>query len=461
MKISELAQATVINGEDVIPVVQGGETKKVNAETLLGKQPDDVTVTEEGKVQLTAKGEAIGDGAQLPKVTVDNVVTKGSTNPVSGEAVEKYVNDNKTAVDAQISCKSTNPVQSKAISSAVANALKGNLSGEIITINDVSPIEHKMTVKVKSKNLFDISQIAGTAQLTNNGDGTITVAANAYSVTTGKKLYELCPGVEIGDVCVLSLTTTSGYANWIYLSNYKKTWNAGTSLTITENILNSEVLVYGMHTSEENYGQETVISDIQIEAGTVATEYAPYIDPSTVKLKTCGKNLFDGEWEVGSINTTTGEKQANSSSIRTVNYIPVKPNTTYYFSFTAGVNYFPYSYDEDFTFIAYKGMKKGSFSLTMGENECYLIIVQYSNLTPPLNAQIEIGAAATEYEEFKGITEYSPTTDGTAENVISVYPTMLLFTDTANTIIECEYNKDTNKVIESLVNAIISLGGNV
>ena len=38
---------------------------------------------------------------------------------------------------------------------------------------------------------------------------------------------------------------------------------------------------------------------------------------------------------------------------------------------------------------------------------------------------------------------------------------MTLLTDTEGVTIEAEYNKDTNKVIESLVQAIISLGGNV
>jgi hypothetical protein len=37
---------------------------------------------------------------------------------------------------------------------------------------------------------------------------------------------------------------------------------------------------------------------------------------------------------------------------------------------------------------------------------------------------------------------------------------MTLVADNGTTI-TAEYNKDTNKVIESLVNAIISLGGNV
>jgi hypothetical protein len=38
---------------------------------------------------------------------------------------------------------------------------------------------------------------------------------------------------------------------------------------------------------------------------------------------------------------------------------------------------------------------------------------------------------------------------------------MTLYTDTEGVTIDCEYKKDTNKVIENLVNAVIALGGNL
>ena len=60
--------------------------------------------------------------------------------------------------------------------------------------------------------------------------------------------------------------------------------------------------------------------------------------------------------------------------------------------------------------------------------------------------QLEYGDAATTYEPFKGKT-YTPNADGTV-NVVSVYPTMTLFTDTEDATIECEYNVDTKKYID-------------
>lgn len=41
-------------------------------------------------------------------------------------------------------------------------------------------------------------------------------------------------------------------------------------------------------------------------------------------------NIWDEEWEVGSLNYSTGVKENDESRIRSKNYISVKPNTTYY-----------------------------------------------------------------------------------------------------------------------------------
>ena len=58
-------------------------------------------------------------------------------------------------------------------------------------------------------------------------------------------------------------------------------------------------------------------------------------------------------------------------------------------------------------------------------------------------------------------TEHIPTVDGVVNGIIGNGEPMTLITDNADTTITAEYNKDTNKVIDSLVNAIIALGGNV
>ena len=75
--------------------------------------------------------------------------------------------------------------------------------------------------------------------------------------------------------------------------------------------------------------------------------------------------------------------------------------------------------------------------------------------------QFELNSKPTDFEKFKELSDYNPSSDGTISGLTSVSPCMTILTDTEGAIVECEYNRDTNKVIEKLTNAIIALGGTV
>ena len=55
----------------------------------------------------------------------------------------------------------TNVMSQKAASDSFANALAGSASGEIVSLDDVSPIAHDMAVSVRKKNLCNIASITG------------------------------------------------------------------------------------------------------------------------------------------------------------------------------------------------------------------------------------------------------------------------------------------------------------
>ena len=74
-----------------------------------------------------------------------------------------------------------------------------------------------------------------------------------------------------------------------------------------------------------------------------------------------GFNAWDEEWELGTINVTTGQPYSNSSAIRSKNYCRCLPNTTYY----AGTNrnyVAVYQYDANQTFIGYVGANSNTFT---------------------------------------------------------------------------------------------------
>lgn len=122
------------------------------------------------------------------------------------------------------------------------------------------------------KNLFDINKITNVSGIVNNDDGTITVTTNetTSAMNTNKTLKELA-NLKVGETYTLSAKTSGSnkYACLSGLSN--STWNFGEHKTVTQDDLDSYVLLYasGVSTTAN-------ISNIQIELGDKATSYTPY-----------------------------------------------------------------------------------------------------------------------------------------------------------------------------------------
>lgn len=72
----------------------------------------------------------------------------------------------------------------------------------------------------------------------------------------------------------------------------------------------------------------------------------------------------------------------------------------------------------------------------------------FTDTTTVINdLQLEISETATTFDGYKGVETYTPNADGTVEGITSLSPSMTLLTDTAGAVINCEYNRDTNKAI--------------
>lgn len=85
------------------------------------------------------------------------------------------------------------------------------------------------------------------------------------------------------------------------------------------------------------------------------------LEPATGRyLTSVGRNIWDEEWESGSINSTTGEKEANADVIRSKNYIPISPSTEYYGKIGTGyIN--ACFYDANKNFISSRSFKNTTF----------------------------------------------------------------------------------------------------
>ena len=115
-----------------------------------------------------------------------------------------------------------------------------------------------------------------------------------------------------------------------------------------------------------------------------------------------GKNLFDGQLELGMYDET-GAKATNNANYRNVAPINVQPSTTYTFSINGtSQKYVIYLYKKDGTFIRVNTLTSGTFTTPA---EAYLLNFRCFNTDftsdyANLKIQLEQGSTATTYEPY-------------------------------------------------------------
>ena len=167
--------------------------------------------------------------------------------------------------------------------------------------------------------------------------------------------------------------------------------NVGANRTGTVTIENF-VILEGDYTTIP-LDQLPFIEGIQSVGEQEVTEDGKY----KVKLKSCGKNLFNGIFETGGISSTTGEN-VQSSTIKRTDFIKVKMPITFSRKEINGYMGFRY-YDINKNFVntfAFNGL-----SFTINEpNVEYIRFLNADGVTD-LDYQLEEGTVATEYEPYK------------------------------------------------------------
>lgn len=364
-----------------------------------------------------------------------------------------------------------------------ANALKGTASGVSVRLDDVSPNEHMLGVKVKSKNLFDKNNaniIAG------------YIDANVITkATTSRCIYIPCnPNTtytvsKIATarfvVAFTNVIPTAGTAVTNRVQNY-----TATSITATSGADSKYIVVWPYNSVYDTTTTiDEILATVQIELGTTATAYTPYIsDLTTVTVTRFGKNLipypyFDTTKTQNGITFTVNADGSISFSGTSTG------QATFYFVYKAmnlkqGVTYTlsasgNYSFGGSATIFIYDSAQGQSayiplltdtsttFTPTKNINNtnCYLVIPANRTVSGTLKIQLSLVPTATEYELYKTLTEFTPAADGTVTGVKSLYPTTTLITNTSGVIIDAEYNRDINKAFAEMQQAILSMGGNV
>ncbi|MBR5157916.1 MAG: hypothetical protein IKW59_09145 [Clostridia bacterium] len=397
-----------------------------------------------------------------------------------------------------------------------ANALKGTASGEAIRIDDVSPVEHTLGVRVRSKNIVPVPyNFTGTStsnygtKATVNEDYSVTVrdVCTSNSVFTLKRF-----GAEPYRGKAVAIIPTD-YSTRVYVHLYDKdgiaiTYNWLVSSKITTGIVpdNAFYIEVGIAVLTTFTGEATTLYPC-VMVGTSATDWKPYIDINAVKVKAFSKNFLDIPnyanastatanfiikdntitieriadstasassmvWDLGNYDSYIGKTLTVScnldalggSDTNTLGAIvimqgnPFGANPT-----TALVRTINLKVDDVGAKIAVpitipEQTEKGKPLVV----RLYLYngkeIGDYLTIS---DLQVELGETSTEYEPYIAPVEYEVNADGTVNGVKSIYPNMTLYADANGALIDCEYNRDINKAFAEMANAIIALGGTI
>lgn len=235
----------------------------------------------------------------------------------------------------------------------VSNALKGRASGNHLIIDDVSPVEHKISCHLTSDNIFDFS----------------SVKVSRY----GKNLYDVPTEISVS-----------------------KTYNG---ILVTD-------------TNSKWYGQVNI--DALPEIFTISTTII-CDNPGTDHTADTSLRLYfydSNKVELPKLQSGSRVTVDNPKSVLTFNKSQL-PEGAQYIGLMIRLN-------------------------SAGYTE---------------NTQIELGTTTTEYAPYIKPATYLANADGTVE-VTSLYPTTTLICDKENVVLDVEYNRDANKVIDELYSLV-------
>lgn len=319
-----------------------------------------------------------------------------------------------------------------------------------LVLDDVSELPHEVGVTLSKINLLtypyiQASQTVNGITFTDNGDGTITINGTA---TYQASFYfhgwsKTAVNIKEGETYTISGAVPN--VCWIQGSN-ESSWptDEGTGKTFVAGAGGYYFYILVKAGTTAN----NVVVKPQIERGTKATSYVPYVgELSTVSLSHIGKNLFDYSVLSNAGHTTINNPETGEFTFTDVNGIigtPIvaKPNTAYRISgYVKGTidghniycspNYTDGS-NENISikaivgeYVYFEGLtnsNKTLASIRFGGSGGIKVGTVFKNL------QVELSTDATPYEPFK--KDYYPSSaDGAVPRIKSLSPAMTFATD--------------------------------
>lgn len=466
---------------------------RANAEDFTEEQLADVSLEAPREQDKFADVENIQSGVKLNLINYASKLELSNTDDepifllgINGFDSLEYADDDM-AVNAKLLGIELNKAKfdnKQYADNTFSNVLKGNKNGEAFLLNDVSPASHNMELNIRSKNLIPFPYIASTTTMngvtfTVNEDGSILVNGTAqydaqFNLFSGA-LEETGIDTVKGATYTLSGCPSGGSASSYFLRvhtgehTFQDIGTGYTNVTSEE----SSTSDYAYITVKKGTTANNLLFKPQLELGSTATAYAPYIsDLTDVKVMKLGKNLFDKDNpnKINGYFSADGDSISPAPTTRSI-YLACKPNTAYTASkitsarFALGFTSEVPAGGVEVNGVAFSNSGATTLTSTSPADAKYLVVWFYhqtydTGITEDeiMNTiQVELGSAATEYEAYIPAVKYTPESDGTVDGVMSLYPNTTLMTDTAGAIIDCGYNRDINKAYGSLLQRVAAL----
>ena len=415
----------------------------------------------------------------------------GGENQYDPKAIDVATKNDISEIDSKIDSEVRN---SKNI---FANALVGSVKAETVVIDDASPIEHTLEINASSKNIFKKTNYQSQYNYIVDGwsHGLLLGTDGSYSyvgINDNDIFWTLEQYIPTSKPFVISATEKLSYGYYIcYYGENKEFIKRSSRISGKISDISYKDIPEGTYYIrlflEYASGAKTpdmLLENVMIEEGTVATSYTPYIDIAGTKIKVCkGKNLSSKPEVVISKNNALGsvtqivtsEHGTYTASCDVTKYSDDTATETALCIIAAynkgdGTYEYQYSYSEkDLDNSERDGVtRRKTATLTTNPNLKYPLFAigiqtsRYKNY----DKEDAVGRNAKAenivlIKEDGANAAFPVNSNGIAVGATSASPDMLIFADKAGTVVDCKYNKDANKVIEKLTNAIISLGGNV
>lgn len=153
----------------------------------------------------------------------------------------------------------------------------------------------------------------------------------------------------------------------------------------------------------------SLISGYQEGSGTPAPDNVRnLVSFDECNVSRTGINIWDEVWEVGSITWDTGKNDSRTDRIRSKNYIPVCPNTSYFINVPRGggsyhqTDVFFYNKDKSFISSLFVNVNQSQRTITTPANCYYIRFCPYAVYGTTYNNDISINYPSTDTSYHSG-----------------------------------------------------------